>query len=77
MLNEEMSLHRCQWSVMFVLSIVFFTELDYIFIIGLCRTCEIFGVSELVISNSKILEDKQFKNLSVTSEKWVTVTEVN
>lgn len=43
---------------------------------GLCRTCEIFGVSELVIDNAKILDDALFQSLSVTSEKWITVTEV-
>lgn len=43
---------------------------------GLCRTCEIFGVSELVLSNTKLLEEKQFQSLSVTAEKWLTVTEV-
>lgn len=43
---------------------------------GLARTCEIFGVSELVLSNVKILEEKQFQSLSVTAEKWLTITEV-
>ncbi|XP_064403446.1 probable methyltransferase TARBP1 isoform X4 [Halichondria panicea] len=43
---------------------------------GLCRTCEIFGVSELVIDNAKILGDVLFQSLSVTSDKWITITEV-
>ena len=43
---------------------------------GLCRTCEIFGVAEIVISSSKILDEKEFKSLSVTAEKWVKITEV-
>eukprot|EP00117_Sycon_ciliatum_P003288 scpid11113/ scgid1471/ Probable methyltransferase TARBP1; TAR RNA-binding protein 1; TAR RNA-binding protein of 185 kDa len=43
---------------------------------GLCRTCEIFGVSKLVIPNKHILEDKRFSALSVTSEKWIPIQEV-
>lgn len=45
-------------------------------VVGLARTCEIFGVSELVLSNAKVLEEKQFQSLSVTAEKWLTITEV-
>lgn len=48
----------------------------YTFVLGLCRTCEIFGVSELVLGNIKVLEEKEFQSLSVTAEKWITVTEV-
>lgn len=44
--------------------------------VGLARTCEIFGVSELVLSNVKVLEEKQFQSLSVTAEKWLTIKEV-
>ena len=44
---------------------------------GLCRTCEIFGVNELVVSNLKLLEEKQFQSLSVTAEKWIKITEVS
>ena len=44
--------------------------------VGLARTCEIFGVSELVLSNIKVLEEKQFQSLSVTAEKWLSITEV-
>ena len=43
---------------------------------GLCRTCEIFGVLELVVGSTTVLEEKQFKSLSVTSEKWQKITEV-
>ena len=55
-------------------NVILITSLSYV---GLCRTCEIFGVSELVISNLKVLDDKLFQNLSVTSDKWIKVTEVN
>ncbi|KAL5008404.1 hypothetical protein ScPMuIL_013985 [Solemya velum] len=43
---------------------------------GLCRTSEIFGVSEYVISRLKFTEEKQFQNLSVTAQKWIPITEV-
>jgi len=44
---------------------------------GLCRSSEIFGVSKLVISSLKILNDQQFKTLSVSSHNWVEIMEVN
>ena len=40
---------------------------------GLCRTCEIFNVKELVIGNIRYIEDKQFQSLSVTAEKWLNI----
>ncbi|XP_021353649.1 probable methyltransferase TARBP1 [Mizuhopecten yessoensis] len=43
---------------------------------GLCRTSEIFGVSEFVIGRMKNLEDKMFQTLSVTAQKWLPITEV-
>ncbi|CAL1534024.1 unnamed protein product [Lymnaea stagnalis] len=43
---------------------------------GLCRTSEIFGVSEFVISNLTHVEDRMFQNLSVSAQKWITITEV-
>ncbi|XP_060062675.1 probable methyltransferase TARBP1 [Ylistrum balloti] len=43
---------------------------------GLCRTSEIFGVSEFVIGKMKYLEDKMFQTLSVTAEKWLPISEV-
>ena len=33
-------------------------------------------MSELVLSNIKVLEEKQFQSLSVTAEKWLTIKEV-
>jgi tRNA guanosine-2'-O-methyltransferase len=44
---------------------------------GISRTCEIFGVKELVIGSLKYLEDKTFQSLSVTSEKWLNIKEVS
>merc|ERR1719154_866792 len=42
---------------------------------GLCRTCEILGVGELVIGNKNIVKDKEFSAVSVTSESWVPLLE--
>ena len=46
------------------------------FLSGLCRTCEIFGVSEYVMGNMKFLNDRNFETLSVTAQKWLPITEV-
>lgn len=43
---------------------------------GLSRTCEIFGVSEFVVGNLKCVEDKQFQTLSVSADKWISISEV-
>lgn len=44
---------------------------------GLCRSCEIFGVSKYVIPTLNILNDQQFQNLSVSSHTWVDLVEVD
>lgn len=43
---------------------------------GLCRTCEIFGVQTLVLGNTHVIEDIQFKSLSVSAAKWMNLQEV-
>ncbi|XP_041418736.1 probable methyltransferase TARBP1 isoform X2 [Xenopus laevis] len=43
---------------------------------GLCRTCEIFGASALVVDSLHHVNDKQFQYLSVTAEQWLPLTEV-
>jgi len=43
---------------------------------GLCRTCEVFGVTQLVLNNINIIEDAQFQALSVSAERWVPITQV-
>lgn len=45
--------------------------------LGLCRTCEIFGVSELVLPNLAVVEDPQFTALSVSSQHWLKISEVS
>lgn len=44
--------------------------------LGLCRTCEIFGASALVLDSLRHVNDKQFQSLSVTSERWLSLLEV-
>ncbi|KAM9001948.1 putative methyltransferase TARBP1 isoform 2-T2 [Sarcophilus harrisii] len=43
---------------------------------GLCRTCEIFGASALVVGSLHCINDKQFQYLSVSAEQWLPLVEV-
>ncbi|CAG09449.1 unnamed protein product, partial [Tetraodon nigroviridis] len=43
---------------------------------GLCRTCEIFGASVLVLDSLHHVRDKHFQSLSVSSELWLPLMEV-
>ncbi|XP_066553070.1 probable methyltransferase TARBP1 isoform X2 [Amia ocellicauda] len=43
---------------------------------GLCRTCEIFGASALVLDSLHHLSDKHFQALSVSAELWLPLLEV-
>nr|XP_045006308.1 probable methyltransferase TARBP1 [Jaculus jaculus] len=43
---------------------------------GLCRTCEVFGASVLVLGNLQCVGDKQFQHLSVSAEQWLPLVEV-
>nr|XP_054590012.1 probable methyltransferase TARBP1 isoform X2 [Nothobranchius furzeri] len=43
---------------------------------GLCRTCEIFGASCLVLDSLHHINDKHFQSLSVSSELWLPLLEV-
>ncbi|KAG7249036.1 hypothetical protein CRUP_034183, partial [Coryphaenoides rupestris] len=42
---------------------------------GLCRTCEIFGASALVLDSLRHVTDKHFQSLSVSSELWLPLLE--
>ena len=42
---------------------------------NLTRTCEVFGVKELVIPSKTILKDPAFLNVTVTAEKWMPFVE--
>lgn len=48
----------------------------FVAIEGLCRTCEIFGASALVLDNLRHVSDKHFQSLSVSSELWLPLLEV-
>ncbi|XP_026359932.2 probable methyltransferase TARBP1 isoform X1 [Ursus arctos] len=43
---------------------------------GLCRTCEVFGASALVVGSLQCVTDKQFQGLSVSAEQWLPLVEV-
>ncbi|PUZ43320.1 hypothetical protein GQ55_9G652300 [Panicum hallii var. hallii] len=43
---------------------------------GLTRTCEVFRAAGLVVADKSILQDKQFRLISVTAEKWLPISEV-
>ena len=43
---------------------------------GLCRSCEVFGVSKLVISSLRAVDECSFENLSASSHKWLHIDEV-
>nr|2HA8_A Chain A, TAR (HIV-1) RNA loop binding protein [Homo sapiens]2HA8_B Chain B, TAR (HIV-1) RNA loop binding protein [Homo sapiens] len=43
---------------------------------GLCRTCEVFGASVLVVGSLQCISDKQFQHLSVSAEQWLPLVEV-
>ncbi|KAM9955878.1 hypothetical protein ACTFIW_002084 [Dictyostelium discoideum] len=43
---------------------------------GLARTCEIFNIECLVVSDLKIRDNKEFQNITVTAEKWLPMEEV-
>ncbi|KAG0724639.1 putative methyltransferase TARBP1 [Chionoecetes opilio] len=43
---------------------------------GLCRTCEAFGVRELVVASRAVLHDQTFTSLALTAHRWLPITEV-
>lgn len=43
---------------------------------GLCRTCEAFGVRELVVASRAVLQDHTFTSLALTAHRWLPITEV-
>ena len=42
---------------------------------GLSRTCEILGATQLIVPSASILDSTDFKNISMTSDRWLTITE--
>jgi len=43
---------------------------------GITRTAEVFGASELIFDNLKVLNDKNYTSLAVTAMKWIKISEV-
>jgi tRNA G18 (ribose-2'-O)-methylase SpoU len=43
---------------------------------GLTRTCEVFGAASLVLPSLSIVDDINFRNISMTSEKWLNLIEI-
>ena len=42
---------------------------------GLARTCEIFGADTLIVPTKAVCNNKLFKQVSVTADKWVNIDE--
>eukprot|EP00698_Gefionella_okellyi_P015086 TRINITY_DN4233_c0_g1_i1.p1 TRINITY_DN4233_c0_g1~~TRINITY_DN4233_c0_g1_i1.p1 ORF type:complete len:1285 (-),score=374.88 TRINITY_DN4233_c0_g1_i1:315-4169(-) len=42
---------------------------------GLTRTVEVFGAQQLLIPSMSILQDPQYKNISVSAERWAPIAE--
>lgn len=40
---------------------------------GLSRTCEIFNATALILPNLSVVEDEEFKTISMTSEQWLDI----
>lgn len=38
---------------------------------GLCRTSEIFSVKEMVVNSLRVMNEKSFESVSVSSHKWL------
>lgn len=43
---------------------------------GIARTCEVLGIENLVISSLKFCEGSEFKNVSMTAEKYLNLSEM-
>lgn len=43
---------------------------------GICRLCDVLGVKELCLNDMSVTRSPQFKNVAVTAERWMPMTEV-
>jgi tRNA G18 (ribose-2'-O)-methylase SpoU len=43
---------------------------------GIARTCEIFAVEELIISDIRVMQSDDFKGISVNAGDWLQIREV-
>jgi tRNA G18 (ribose-2'-O)-methylase SpoU len=46
-------------------------------IAGIARTCEIFAVEELIISDLRVMQSDDFKGISVNAGDWLQIKEVS
>ena len=44
---------------------------------NLVRSCEVFGVEELIIGNADIVNNSEFKKITVTAEKWLPMLQIS
>jgi len=42
---------------------------------GICRTCEALGATRLYVPNMRIVQNKEFKALSMSSHQWMEISE--
>jgi len=42
---------------------------------NLTRTCEVMGISQLVIPTLNVLKHNDYKNVTMTAEKWIPIVE--
>ncbi|AMD20066.1 HCL085Wp [Eremothecium sinecaudum] len=43
---------------------------------GICRLCDVLGVGLMTVHDLKIKQNPQFKNVTVTADRWMPMTEV-
>ncbi|XP_066581034.1 probable methyltransferase TARBP1 [Prorops nasuta] len=43
---------------------------------GLVRTCEVFGVKQMIMHDLNVIKNKEFQSLSMTAENWVPLIQV-
>lgn len=43
---------------------------------GLSRSCEVFGVKNLVLNSNTVVRNQEFQSVSMSSENWVDILEI-
>ena len=57
--------------------IVIASLLDKVYnIAGLTRTCEIFGVQQLIVNDINIINDTEYQSVAVTAHKWLDIKQI-
>ena len=76
---REMQMYECVLTLSVDVLVCAYSHCEILFVhffVGLCRTAEIFGASEMVLSSLKILEDANFLSTSVTAHQWLPMKQV-